>query len=129
MKKTAWISVLFYFSGIYDGLLGLIFLLYPLRLFERLGITPPNHVGYVEFPAALLLIFALIFFRIARNPSAYRNLIPYGMLLKVAYCSVVICHWIGGGIPYIWKPFAVADAIMLLLYVWAWFALDQKRAL
>ena len=47
------ISRIFYLAAGYDGLLGLIFVLAPYRLFSGAGIEPPNHIGYVQFPALL----------------------------------------------------------------------------
>jgi hypothetical protein len=102
--------ILFYIAAAYDGILGLVFLAAPLWAFETFAVTPPNHPGYVQFPAALLLVFALMFLRIARDPPAERDLIPYGILLKLAYCSVVTAYWLTGGVPDIWKPFVLADA-------------------
>jgi hypothetical protein len=83
-------------------------------------VTPPNHPGYVQFSAALLLVFAVMFAAIARQPVRNRGLIPYGILLKVSYCAVVFYHWFTTGIPNMWKPFAVVDFVFLILFVWAW---------
>jgi hypothetical protein len=44
--------------------------------------TEPNHPAYVQFPAALLIIFVLMFVTIARDPARFRHLIPFGVLLK-----------------------------------------------
>ena len=64
----------------------------------------------------LLVVFAIMFGTIARNPVANRNLIPFGMLLKVSYCTVVFGYWLRGGIPDMWKPWAVADLVFLALF-------------
>jgi hypothetical protein len=125
MKPPKWIAPLFVIAALYDGILGLAFLAVPLYLFELCGVTPPNHVGYVQFPAALLLIFALLFVAVARDPVGNRQLIIYGILLKVAYCSVAGFHWAATDIPGMWKPFVVIDLVMGLLFVWAYFALGQ----
>ena len=53
---------------------------------------PPNHWGYVQFSAALLIIFGLMFLAAARRPIANRNLLPYCFLLKIAYSGVVFDH-------------------------------------
>lgn len=127
MSKRAAIRTLFGVGAIYDGLLGLAFLLGGPGIFERSQITPPNHFGYVQFPAALLLIFALMYLAIARNPTANRNLIPYGILLKVAYCGVIFFYWFTSDLPYIWKPFAVADIIFLALFIWAFIELGAEE--
>ena len=120
MRRKPAITLLFGVAAAYDGILGVAFLIAAPALFEWLGVTPPNHYGYVHFPAALLIIFGLIFLSITREPVARRHLIPYGMLLKVSYCSVVFYHWIAAGIPDIWKPFAWADLVFLVLFIWAY---------
>jgi hypothetical protein len=120
MKKKPLVSLLFIIAALYDGVLGIIFLFAPRAVFQWFEVTPPNHYGYVHFPAALLIVFALMFLVIARNPAANRNLIPYGMLLKVSYCSVVFFHWLTAGIPYMWKPFAIIDLGFFVLFAWAY---------
>ena len=114
------IPLLFAIAAAYDGLLGLIGLFGTARLFQVFGVTPPNHAGYAQFPSALLIVFALMFVAVARNPAANRNLIPYGMLLKVSYCGVVFYHWASAGLPVMWKPFAIFDLVFLVLFAWAY---------
>ena len=86
---------------------------------------PPNHIGYVQFPALLLLVFAWMFFQIARAPLQRRPLIPYGIGLKAAYVLVVLGHWLTAGIPGMWKPFAVFDFLWALLFVMAYVSLGK----
>lgn len=124
MKKL--ISPLFAAAAIYDGLLGLVFLFGAEAVYRMANVTPPNHPGYVQFPAALLIIFALMFAAIARRPMENRGLIVYGMLLKVAYCGVVGYHWGAGDLPAIWKPFAVFDLIFFVLFLLAWVSLRKE---
>jgi hypothetical protein len=100
--------------------------LYPTGyVFELLQVTPPNHLGYVQFPAAILIVFALMFCAVAKNPLGNKNLIPYGILLKVSYCGVVFFHWFAAGIPTMWKPFAVFDLAFLGLFIWAYVILQK----
>jgi len=122
-----WIAPLFFFSALYDGVLGILFLFAPGAVFDWFDVVPPNHPGYVQFPAALLLIFALIFLRIARDPVANRGLILYGILLKVAYSGLTFWHWALSGIPVIWKPFAVIDIVMGVLFVAAMMAIPAQQ--
>ena len=121
------IVLLFVIAALYDGILGLVFLFAPVAAFARFSVPPPNHMGYVQFPAALLLVFALLYLAVARDPVGHRNLIPYGMLLKVAYCGVVFYHWFTAGIPHMWKPFAVLDIVFLALFVWAYASLRSRE--
>jgi len=125
MNRMSRISILFYAAALYDGGVGLGFLFNAARLFEWLGIPPLEHYGYIHFAAALLVVFALMFLAIARKPAENRNLVPYGILLKVSYCSVVFYHWLTGGISDIWKPFAFADLAFLALFVWAYVELGK----
>jgi len=118
MSKRS-IGGLFLVAALYDGILGIAFLIAAPALFEWVGVAPPNHFGYVHFPAALLIVFALMFLAIARNPVANLSLVPYGILLKVSYCAVVFYHWFTAGVPFIWKPFAIADLVFLVLFAWA----------
>ncbi len=128
MKVPKWVPVLFALAALYDGVLGLVFLVAPQWPFELFHVTPPNHAGYVQFPAALLLIFALLFVRIARAPAANRGLIGYGVLVKVAYCAVAGGHWLTAGIPGMFQPLVVVDLVMAALFVWAWAILRPAAA-
>ncbi len=127
MKTKVSIKVLFIVAAIYDGLLGAAFLFASSALFEWFGVTPPNHYGYVHFPAALLIVFAVMYMAIALNPVRNRNLIPYGMLLKVSYCGVVLFHWVTAGIPGMWKPFCLLDLVFLIFFVRAWVVLRGEK--
>jgi hypothetical protein len=121
------VRALFLLAGLYDGVLGAAFLIAPEWVFRMAEVTPPNYWAYVQFPAALLLIFALMFVAIARDPLGNRNLIVYGILLKVAYCGVAFRYWFTAGIPGLWKPFAVADLVMAVLFVLSYRMLEAGR--
>ena len=127
MKPARWIRGLFGIAALYDAVLGIVFLAIPWWAFQTFEVTPPNHWGYVQFPAALLIIFALMFAAIARNPMGNRGLILYGVGLKVAYCTIAFAHWATSGIPGMWKPFAIIDLLMVVLFVWAFVALGAAR--
>ena len=126
MAKKRLISLLFLAAALYDGALGVTFLILPTMLFDIFGVTLPNHLGYVRFPAALLIVFAIMFLAIAVRPAANRGLIPYGILLKASYCGIVFYYWFTGGIPFMWKPFAIADLGFGLLFAAAYVHLGAK---
>jgi len=115
-----WRKPLFYIAALYDGLLALLFLFFWRDVFAHFNITPPNHPGYVQFPALLLIIFGLLFLQIARDPAANRDLIVYGILLKIAYSGTVFWHHFTGGVPSMWIWWAWADVAFLVLFVVAW---------
>lgn len=114
------IRAVFWISGIYDGLLGLAFLLAPAQLFRMTGVTPPNHYGYVQFPALLLILFGAMFVSIAADPVKRREQILYGMGLKASYAGVVFAYQMNGGIPWLWIPWAWLDLAFLVLFLLAW---------
>jgi hypothetical protein len=129
MKSARTVSWLFIVAALYDGILGLVFLLAGGDVFAWYNVTPPNHFGYVQFPGALLIVFGLMFLAVARNPAANRNLVPYGIMLKISYCGVVFYYWLRSGIPNMWKPFAICDLVFLILFVWAYSALSRAEVI
>jgi len=113
-------------SGLYDGVLGLAFLLAPGAIFAMYAVEPPNHMAYVQFPALLLIIFGVMFFRIAMDPVKNRELILYGCALKVSYCSMVFFYMATTGVPAMWVPWAYADLVFLVLFVMTWRSLGRQ---
>ena len=81
--------------------------------------TPPNHLGYMQFPAALLIIFASMFVAVAWRPGRNANLILYGIRLKAAYCATVLatgrrgCRRSG-------SRSRECDLLWILVLGWAW---------
>jgi hypothetical protein len=123
-----WIKPLFLIAALYDGVLGIAFIVAPNAIFAMYGVEPPNHMAYVQFPALLLIIFAIMFYRVAMDPVRNRELILYGCGLKVAYCSLAFWYEFTTGIPSMWIPWAWADLVFLLLFVASWSSLGRKSA-
>ncbi len=119
MKSLTAVRVLYLIAGLYDGLLGLLFLVAGPEIYDRAAITPPNHWGYIHFAAGILVIFGWMFLTIAQRPVENRNLVTYGVLLKVCYVLTVCWHWYAGGIPDLWKYFAVFDTAFALAFIWS----------
>lgn len=128
MKSLFPIRILYSVSSAYDGLLGLAFIAAAPRVFALAGITPPNHWGYVHFAAGTLVIFAWMFLKIALKPVENRNLVVYGVLLKACYAATVAWHEFHGGVPMLWKWFAIADLCFLALFLWSGSRLNALSA-
>ena len=126
MKRLSWIRVLFTIAAIYDGVLGVAFLVAPKAIFASLGVEAPYHSAFIQFPAMLLIVFALMFFRIAKQPVQNRELILYGCGLKVSYCLTVFWYEITSEISFIWIPWAWADLVFLILFLLAWKTLGKS---
>lgn len=104
-----WIKLLFLFAALYDLFFGLLFLLFHGSVYRMLELTLPNHVGYVQFGAALVTIFGIGFWFVYRDPLRNRDIIKMGVLLKLSYSSIVLGHQFLGTVPWIWIPFAWID--------------------
>ena len=115
--NSDWRKPLFFIAALYDAVLGGAFVLFWPSIFAHFNITPPNHPGYVQFPGLLLIIFGLIFLRIAGDPDANRSLIPYGIALKIAYSGLVFRYELTSGVPAMWIWCAWIDVAFLLLFV------------
>lgn len=115
-----WIRGLFWLAAAYGIAIGLGFLVLGDSVFERFAVEPPNHPGYYEFPALLLIVFGVMFARIALDPIAHRSWIWFGVALKGSYAGVVLTHQFTDGVPSMWLPFAFADLGFLVLFVVAW---------
>src|SRR5712692_8873183 len=114
------VRLLFAIAGLYDFLIGLAFLCFGPQLFDTTGVPQPNHWGYIQFGSLLLVIFGTMFFAVAHDPVANRNLIPYGMLLKLSYTGLVAYYWMTTDCPMLFKPFAIIDAVMFALFLLAY---------
>jgi hypothetical protein len=114
-----WRRGVFYVAAAYDGILGVLFLIAWSQIYALFGVTPPNHPGYVQFPALLLSLFGLLFLRIARDPVGNRDLIVYGIGLKGAYSGLVFWHQLTAGVPFMWIPWAWVDLVFLIVFVLA----------
>jgi hypothetical protein len=117
-RKT--IRLLFFIAGLYHFLIGLGFLVFGPEIFEKMGVPPPNHWGYLQFAALLLMVFGIMFFAVAQDPVSQRNLMLYGILLKLSYSGLVTYYWLTTDCPLLFKVFAIIDAIMLILFCFAY---------
>ena len=125
----AWIKPFFLVAALYEAVLGVTFFSAPGAIFDMYGVTPPNHMAYVQFPALLLILFGIMFYRIAMNPVRNRDLILYGCGLKVAYCSMTFGYAVTTEIPSMWMPWAWADLVFLALFIVSWRSLGGKASI
>jgi len=121
-----WIKPFFLVAALYEAVLGVAFFSAPGAIFDMFGVTPPNHMAYVQFPALLLILFGIMFYRIAMDPIKNRELILYGSGLKVAYCSMTFGYALTSSIPAMWMPWAWADLVFLALFIVSWRHLGRQ---
>lgn len=114
------VKLLFIIAALYDGVIGVMGLLMPGLAFQIFEVTPPNHFGYIQFPAVLLMIFAAMFYRVARDPIPNRFIMLYGVALKTGYSGLIFYYMLTTGIPAMWVPWAWVDLVFLLMFLVAW---------
>jgi hypothetical protein len=107
-----WIRPFLFVCALYDVVLGAVFLIAYEPVFNRFGVTLPNHPGYVQFGAAFVLIIGFGFWLAARAPERSHDLLKLGLLTKLAYCMIVFGYQMRGMMPGMWVPFAWCDAVM-----------------
>src|SRR5262245_46941709 len=117
--KREWIRPFFLFAAAYDFILGVLFLVAYVPVYQRFGVTLPNHPGYVQFAAAVVAIFGIGFWYVSRAPERNRDIIKLGVLLKLAYSGVVLTWWFRGQMPGMWVPFAWIDLVFLVAFLGA----------
>jgi hypothetical protein len=118
--KISWIRFIFTASGIYDGILGFVIFFLGYSVYDANGVMRPNHIGYIQFPALLLIIFGIMFLQVGKSPVKYRGMMWYGIGLKIAYAGLVFYYLMADGIPFMWVPFAILDTIFLILFIASW---------
>jgi hypothetical protein len=126
MKSLTWIRCLFSIAALYEISIGVAFLLAGPRIFGAGNIEPPNHWGYVHFPACLLVVFGLMFAAVAAQPVRFLDFVLPGFGLKISYVAVTGFYWITQGVPTMWKPFAIIDLAFALCFLLAWASLRTE---
>jgi hypothetical protein len=114
------VKIIFLVAALYDGVIGIMGIFLPDLAFQIYEVTPPNHLGYIQFPAFLLLIFAAMFYRVAQDPISNRFIMLYGVALKGGYSGLIFYYMLTTGIPAMWVPWAWADLVFLVLFLISW---------
>lgn len=123
------LKLLFVVAGLYDIILGGVFLFFHDAIFETLGMALVGHPTYAQFPSLLVFIFGVMFLHISTNPVLLRPMIPYGMAMKAAFTGVAIWSLLTVGLPTLWIPAFVADLAFLILFFMAWNATAEGQEL
>lgn len=114
------VRLVFAIAGVYDLLIGLVFLFFGPQIFDATEVPYPNHWAYLQFSALLVMVFGIMFFAVAHDPVGNRNLMLYGMLLKLSYTGLVAYYWVTTDCPLLFKPFAIIDGVMFVLFLIAY---------
>ena len=130
--KEKYYRSLFALAAVYDVLVGITFLFFPVPAYAALGIREklPAFGGYLALLGAFVLVIGVAYFLIARG-DLRRNvdLILVGTLYKLAYSATAFYYWLAGTVPHFVFVglFGVADAIFFLLMAECYLCLNRER--
>ena len=110
----------FGFSALYDLVLGVAFLLFWREIYRLGNVTLPGHPIYIQFPSLLMMIVAVMFFRVAQNPRESRELMLYGAALKASFVGLIFWHTFQHTVPPFWFTFGCLDSVLLAGFLAAW---------
>ena len=122
------IRLIFIVAALSDFLFGVGFLVAGPAIFDWAGISFPNHWGPIQFAALMLMIFGLMFAAVAYDPVSQRNLIRYGLLLKLSFCGLVGYYWMTSEVPILFRICAIADAILYVLFLVSYLKLGKRNS-
>lgn len=121
--KEGYYKGLYLIAALYDFILGFAFLFFYKQIYQMTGMNLPDNPAYLSMCAVFVMLLAVAFFLIYRDPKSGRKLIIYSILYKFAYICVVVYYYALGKIQnlmYVDIPFlilVVTDLIFALLFI------------
>ncbi len=131
MNKERLFKTYFWLIGVYDVLLGIGFALFFRNIYAALGISLPNHPGYIFVPALFLACGGVGEFLIAKNPLRNIDLVVVRILMKLSFAAAVIFCYFQYGVPAIYLIISILSVIgiinNLLFLSWAEASADKAK--
>ena len=114
------IRLAFLIGAIYDGVLGLIFLLAPRAIMTVLGIPFPENAIYLQLAAGLIALMGLLHYFVWRDRVSNADIITVLVVFKVFYVLLTILSASQGRLPHpLFGVFAVIDLLFFLVFLGA----------
>jgi hypothetical protein len=101
---------LFTIAAIFNAVVGLAMLLAYDLLLPWLGF-PPRPTVWIHIIALIVLVFGYAFWRIARDPSRFREYVVLGIAGKLAFVVAIYGHFIAGDATAALATLVTADLI------------------
>ena len=111
MSKNINFPLGFRIIGVYDILLGLSFIFFYKNIYAILGITLPNHPGYIFVPSLFIICGGVGEFLIAKNPLRNVDLVVIRLLMKLSFALVVLYCYFTMGIPTVFLVISILSII------------------
>jgi hypothetical protein len=129
-SRERYYRVLFLVAMLYDGLLGIAFILFYKPIFDVLDVAPPEG-GYIPLLGSFLFVIGVAYYLIWRSDlERNRDMILVGTLYKLAYSAVALTYWAIGEVPHVAfaAVFGIADLIFFVLMLDCWLYLGRRRS-
>lgn len=115
IRRFEW---LFLMAALYDGVLGVAFLLFYEPIFDALGVDPPDHASYVHLTAGYVAVQGLGYYFVWRNMLRNVDIVKVGAVYKFVYVAVAVYYLMSGELLHnIFAWFAAFDVAFLIGFV------------
>lgn len=109
----------FLVAGLYDVVLGVIFLVAGERLLDAIGMTLPPHVAYIQLAAVFVAIQGLSYLIAWTDPLANVGIVWVGVAYKAGYAGLAFWYLAIGDLPSVFfVPWAIADLAFMVGFLW-----------
>lgn len=81
-RVPRWVKGWFYSAAIYNLVWGAWVILFPKMFFDLVGMEPINYLPIWQGVGMMVMVYALGYYYIARDPERYGNLVWIGLLGK-----------------------------------------------
>lgn len=115
-------------AALYDGILGLLFLLFFRPILGLLGAAVPENPVYLQLAAGCIALFGLGFWWAAQRPVRNLDLVRLGTGLKVFFVCLAAYAAAVGLLPHpIFLVLALLDALFVVGVVVLWRDMPKPR--
>ena len=115
-------------AALYDGILGLLFLLFFRPILGLLGAAVPENPVYLQLAAGCIALFGLGFWWAAQHPVRNLDLVRLGTGLKVFFVCLAAYAAAVGLLPHpIFLVLALLDALFVVGVVVLWRDMPKPR--
>lgn len=115
-------------AALYDGILGLLFLLFFRPILGLLGAAVPENPVYLQLAAGCIALFGLGFWHAAQHPVRNLDLVRLGTGLKVFFVCLAAYAAAVGLLPHpIFLVLALLDALFVVGVVVLWRDMPKPR--
>lgn len=116
----------FYAAAAYNVVFGIVAILLPVQMFQAIGADAPNYPSLFQCIGMMVLVYALGYWYIARDPARYGHFVWIGLLGKTFGPIGFVFGWLTGQLPFSFAILILFNDIIWWPAFWS-FALRHAR--